>query len=382
MYLAFLTPEYPHPKVSHSAGIGTSIKNLATELVKQGHKVIVFVYSQDSNELLIENGIQIHKIAYKKYPVFSWYLYRKYIQNYINKIIIKEKIELIEAPDWTGITAFMKFKCPLVLRLHGTDAYFCELEGRKQKPKNYFFEKKALKSANHIVSVSKFTSNKTKQLFNLSKEIKVIHNGIDIEKFTISNSKLVIPNTLLYFGTVIRKKGVLELAAIFSKVVEKNPKARLTLLGKDVIDIFENKSTLELFRNKLSTKAKKNTIHVSHVPYNQVKEHISKAAVIVLPSFAEAFPMTWLEAMAMGKALMTSNIGWATELMVDGNTGFIENPKNHELFAEKIRQLLENKELNSSCGKNARKCIETNFSQEIIGNQNIEFFKNIVDGSV
>jgi len=58
-------------------------------------------------------------------------------------------------PDWTGISAFMNLKCPIVIKCHGSDTYFCALEKRKQKFKNYFLEKKALKSADYILSVSK-----------------------------------------------------------------------------------------------------------------------------------------------------------------------------------------------------------------------------------
>ena len=133
MQIAFLTSEYPHPKIAQSAGLGTSIKNLATELTKLKHRVYVFVYSQGSTEIFDDNGISVHKIAFKKYSLMGWYFYRKYIQNYINKTIQKENIDLLEAPDWTGITAFMKISCPLVVRLHGSDAYFCHLENRKQK---------------------------------------------------------------------------------------------------------------------------------------------------------------------------------------------------------------------------------------------------------
>jgi len=379
MNIAFLTPEYPHSKIKHSAGIGTSIKNLAVELIKQQHKVIVFVYGQHSDEVFNEDGVIIHKIAHQKYIIGGWYFYRKQLQKYINRTVKKSNIQLIEAPDWTGVTAFIKFKCPLLIRLHGTDAYFCELEGRKQKVKNYFFEKIALKSADYITSVSKFTALETKRLFNIKTEIKVIHNGIDTSQFYNNLSfEDGYDKSILYFGTIIRKKGVLELAHIFNKVVESYPLVHLTLLGKDVSDIFENTSTLELFKDKLSPNAKKNCTHITHVPYNKVKEHIARANVIVLPSFAEAFPMTWLEAMAMGKALVTSNIGWAKELTVDGETGFTENPVNHNLYAEKIIKLLENVDLNRTFGTNAKKRISNYFSQEIISKQNIEYFKSII----
>ncbi|SNR36493.1 glycosyltransferase family 4 protein [Lutibacter flavus] len=377
MHIAFLTSEYPHAKISNSAGIGTSIKNLAVTLVNKGNIVTVFIYGTDCNDVFEDSGIIIHKITYKKYKFLSWYLYRKQLETYINKIIKNDQIDILEAPDWTGITAFMKFKCPLLIRLHGTDAYFCNLEGRKQKWKNYFFEKKALKSADYITAVSEFTAKKTAEIFKLHKTIKVIYNGIDIHNF--SNLKVeVVKNSILYFGSMIRKKGVLELAYIFNEVINKKPSSNLILVGKDVIDIFEKKSTVQLFMNRLSKEAKKKVIYKSEVPYSDVKQYIANTSVIVLPSFAEAFPMTWLEAMSMEKALVTSNIGWANELMINGKTGFMENPKAHQLYADKILQLLNNQKLNSAFGKKAKQRIETSFSQDLIGKQNIEFFKSII----
>ncbi len=377
MHIAFLTPEYPHNRISHSAGIGSSIKNLAEQLVAKGHKVTIFVYSQDSSEVIDNHKISIHKIAYKKYPFFSWYFYRKSIQNYINQVIKKENIDLIEAPDWTGITAFMRLSAPVIIRLHGTDTYFCHLEKRTQKIKNFLVEKRALKRADYLISVSEFTAIKTKELFNLKKKIPVIYNGIDTHFFS-NTPKNEIPNSLLYFGSIIRKKGVLELAQIFNHVITIIPEATLTLLGRDVKDIITGTSTLALFTDLLSEKAKKNVIHINNVPYTEVKNHIAAASVIVLPSFAEAFPMTWLEAMAMKKALVTSNIGWANELMIDRVTGFSENPKNHTKYAEKIVTLLSDADLKSKFGENAQMRIRTSFSLETIGAKNIDYYKQII----
>jgi glycosyltransferase involved in cell wall biosynthesis len=378
MHIAFLTPEYPHPKVLKSAGIGSSIKNLAGQLVAKGHKITVFVYSQDQSEIINDNGIQIHKIAYKNYKILSWYFYRKKIQNYINYIIQENPINLIEVPDWTGITAFMNLKCPVVIRLHGSDAYFCHLEKRKQKFKNFIFEKTALKRAEFIISVSEFTAIKTKEIFKLKTDITVIHNGIDAQYFSPILKK-VEPNTILYFGSIIRKKGVLELVSTFNEVIKINTKAKLIFIGKDVIDIIEQKSTKLLIEQKLTFQAKKNVQFVEEVPYYKIKDYISKSSVVVLPSFAEAFPMTWLEAMAMGKALVTSNIGWANELMVNEETGFMVSPTNHKKYAKKINILLEDSKLNSKYGAQARKRIIENFSNKIIVEKNINFYQSILN---
>ncbi len=374
MKIAFLTPEYPHSRIGHSGGIGTSIKNLAEGLVKQKIKVSLFIYGQAENVVFEENGITFHLIKHIKFKFFGWYLYRKHLAKYMNRVILKDQIDVIEAADWTGITAFMNLKVPLVIRLHGTDAYFCNLEGRPQKKKNFFFESRALKSANTIISASDFTAIKTKEIFGLSKNIVTLYNGIDTDKF----KPLHLPkkaSSILYFGTIIRKKGVLDLAKAFQLLFNDNPDVKLTLIGKDNLDALEGKSTLALFNQSLDDEAKASVRHLNHMPYEEVVKEIDRAEVAVLPSRAEAFPMSWLEAMAMEKAMVTSNIGWAKELMIHNETGFMIDPDNHSALAKSISEILKDKEMANRFGTNARKRIITSFSSEVIVKKNIEFYK-------
>jgi glycosyltransferase involved in cell wall biosynthesis len=61
------------------------------------------------------------------------------------------------------------------------------------------------------------------------------------------------------------------------------------------------------------------------VPYSEIKTYITQATVCVFPSFAEALPVSWIEAMAMEKAIV-ANIGWASDV-IDGINGF-GSPKN------------------------------------------------------
>jgi glycosyltransferase involved in cell wall biosynthesis len=377
MHIAFLTTEYPHSELTLKVGgIASFTKNLAVALKKKGIKVSVFLVSQTKQKIILDNGIKVHLIKEKRKKGFTWYVNRKAIERYVNRVVGKDEIDVIEAPDWGGLTAFMKFKIPLVIRLHGTDSYFCNLENRPVKFKNYYFEKMALKRANKIIGVSSFVSNKTKEIFNLKKKIYIIYNAIDVTLFYSKNT-IVEKNTILYFGSIIRKKGVLELSTIFNKVVKSLPEAKLILIGKDVIDFYKHTSTLELLKNDFSVLALANFKHHTEIPYTKVKSYIAKAELVVLPSFAEAFPMTWLEAMAMEKKMVTSDIGWAKELMINENTGFTVSPKNHELYAKRIVDFLTNKKYDD-LPKNARQRIIENFNQDKIVEQNIQFFKEII----
>jgi len=380
MHIAFLTSEFPHEKLGHSAGIGTSIYNMALSLLKNNVKVTVFVYSQYQNNIFEFNGISIHSIKHKKYAFLGWYFYRKYINNYINLVIENENINLIEVPDWTGITAFIKFNIPLVIRIHGSDAYFCYLEGRLQKRKNFYFEKIAIHNADALVSVSKYAAKVTKQIFKLKKTVEIIPNGINTQNFKNQNPTEYTKNTILYYGTLIRKKGVLELAKIFNKVVEEVPDAILILIGSDSNDIRSGeKSTYKLMQNIFTNKAKKQVNYIGKVPYADLVNHIKDAHICVFPSLAESFGMVTIEAMAMQKPVINSNYGWANELIENNYDGILEDSKNHNKFTEAIVDLLMNSLKTQRIAKNAVKSVKEKFEMNNLAEKNIKFYQSIID---
>ena len=381
MHIGFLTPEFPHPETGKSAGLGSSIKTLAHSLKKEGVEVSVFIYGQNKNKEIEDEGLKLHMIEQRNYPLFGWILYRKFLEKYLSKCIKEDNIDLLEAPDWTGITAFMRLPCPLLIRMHGSDAYFCHLERREQKWKNYWFEKTALKAADHLLSVSQFTADKTREIFGLERGIIVIPNGVDIDQFVPGRIEIK-EKTILYFGSLIRKKGVIELAFIFNKIIKDQPDAFLRLVGKDVVDILKKRSTLKIIREVLSEEAGARFEYIPEVPYEKISNVISSHAVVVFPSFAEAFPMSWLEAMAMGKALVTSKIGWAGEIMINGKTGFMADPKDHSEFAEKILKLVNDPKLRHDMGGNSRQRITAHFSAEVIAKKNIEFYQHAAEKEI
>jgi len=379
MQIAFLTPEYPHPKTGSSGGIGTSIKNLATGLLGEGCSVRVLVYGQKEDGIFEDNGITIQQIQNVKLKGLSWWLTRKKLERIINQLHANQEIDLVEAPDWTGITSFIQpQKCPIVIRLNGSDTYFCHLDHRPVKWINKFHERRALQKADGLLSVSQFTADLTNQVFGLQKEFTIIPNAIDVDLFN-DNGTINGKNAILYFGSLIRKKGLLELPFIFNEVVKGNPEVQLMLIGKDVPDIVSgNASTWVLMQTLFSAEALQKVRYLGSVPYPEIKKQIDLATVCVFPSFAEALPVSWIEAMAMQKALVASNIGWATEIIDDGLDGFLVHPKDHNLYAERILELLENTALQKQFGTAARKKIVSRFSMEVVAKQSILFYVTIM----
>jgi glycosyltransferase involved in cell wall biosynthesis len=388
MKIAFLTPEYPHSKTGSSGGIGTSIKNLAVGLLAEGCSVRILVYGQNEEAVFDDKGITIQQIKNLKFKGLSWFLTRKKIEKIINQLYTNKEIDLLEAPDWTGITSFIQPKqCPIIIRLNGSDTYFCHLDHRPVKWINKFHERKALQNADALLSVSRFTADLTNEVFGLQKDFTIIPNSIDTSLFFCNSSSLlrrgVGGEVILYFGSLIRKKGLLELPFIFNEVIKKNPDAKLILIGKDVSDILTgNASTWGMMQSLFTAKALQNVSYLGSVPYQDIKGYIETSTVCVFPTFAEALPVSWIEAMALQKPIVASNIGWASEVIEDGVEGFLVHPKNHKEYAEQILELLENSKMQKDFGIAARKKVELKFSIETVAKQSLLFYNEIISRKI
>lgn len=376
-HVGYIVSHYPHKVFGHDGGLGTSVFNLA-EMLSQKIKVSVFVYGQDKDFVIKEGNHTIYSIKnIKREPGF--YYNRKHIETFINKKIAEEQIQIIEAPDWTGITAFMRFSIPLVIRFHGSDTYFCHIEGRKQKWKNKFFERVAVTGADAFVAPTAYAGKVSKELFKLSREVKTIHYGIRLENFENNEPENFTEGLILYLGTLIRKKGVLELPGIFKNVLKKYPKAKLVLAGSDAPDIQTgNKSTWKLVQDMMDKEMKERVEYMGRIPYGNVREMVKRANVCVFPTYAETLGMVTIESMAMQKPVVNSNIGWAQELMEDGRSGFLVHPSDHDLFAKRIVSVLESKAYAIEIGKEARNYVTGKFDIRKQVEKNMEFYSQLL----
>ncbi len=381
MKIAFLTPEFPHPKFKFSGGIGTSVFNLAKGLTKAGNEVVIVLYGQEKDNYFVEDGIAFYQIKNSKVKGFSLLLTQKKIERLLHNLVVENKIDIIEAVDWEGITSNIKTNCPLIVKLHGSDTYFCHIDKRPVKFFNRYRERRAFIKADKIVSVSQYTAQVTNGLFQLSRDYKVIPNGIDIHDFNSSSvEEDQLAPIILYYGTLIRKKGLLELPIIFNEVHSKNKNTKLILVGRDSADVVTGNSSIWAMMQPLFTKeALQNVSYIGSVSYDKIKDYINKATVCVFPTFAEALPVSWIEAMAMNKAIVASNIGWASEVIDEGISGYLVHPKNHQEYASQILKLIENPSLRTQFGIAARNKVEKKFSIEVVAKESIAFYQKCIN---
>jgi glycosyltransferase involved in cell wall biosynthesis len=374
MHVAFLTTEYPPLP---SGGIGTSIRNLARALVMQGHCATVLVAGA-GNEFE-DRGVSVRFTGETRLPKLGWLWDTRRTQRVLNELIRRDGVDVIESHDWCGPSAGLRLDRPLSVRCHGAATYFAHLLSERVRPSVRWTETLALRQANDVVAVSRFTADVTRRLFRLRSEVSVIPNGIDAAQFTPAAVDETEPETILYFGTLARKKGVLDLCRIFSSLIERRPHARLLFVGRDAPDARTGSpSTLALCQASLSSSARARVQFLGAQPHDRVQEYVRRAALCVFPSYAEAFPVAWLEAMACAKAVVAYDTGWAREVFHEGESGRLVPTGNTEAFARTIEELLSDEDARLRLGCAARARVESRFTSERIARQSVERYEQLL----
>lgn len=374
MHVAFLTTEYPPLPCG---GIGTSIRNLARALVARGDRASVLVAG--AGKEFEDRGVTVRFTGETNVPKVGWLWDARRAQRGLNEMIRRDGVDVVEAHDWCGPSAGLRLDRPLSVRCHGAATYFAHLLDERVRPSVRWTETLALRQAGDVVAVSRFTADVTRRLFRLRSEVGVIPNGIDAAQFAPAEPEEVEPDTILYFGTLARKKGVLDLCRVFSSVVERRPRARLLFVGRDAPDPRTGSpSTLALCRESLSPAARERVEFLGAQPYDKVQEHVRRAALCVFPSYAEAFPLAWLEAMACAKPVVAYDIGWAREIVREGESGVLVPAGDTEAFARAVEELLSDEGARLRLGRAARERVEAHFTSESIARQSVERYQKLL----
>ena len=126
----------------------------------------------------------------------------------------------------------------------------------------------------------------------------------------------------------------------------------------------------------LSPKALNNTTYYGTVVSNEVLSYVSKAHVVIFPSYGETLSIALLEAMSIGKLVVTSNIPAFREIIDHGKNGIIANSLQDYIYT--ISKMFLGTYENSILKENAYETIATKFNQERIVLENINYYNSII----
>jgi glycosyltransferase involved in cell wall biosynthesis len=378
MHVGYLTCEYPPMP---SGGIGTSVRALARAVVRAGHRATVLGWGHDAH--FDDEGVRVAMLPASPVPRMGWLANRVSMHRALKALAAHDGLDIVEAPDWCGPSAGLAPGCPIVIRCNGSALYFARLLGEPVRRSVVAAEWLALRRAAGVVAVSRFTASETHRLFRLPRPVGTIPNGIDPAQFAPVPPGAVERDVVLYAGTVTRKKGVLDLCRVFSRLVERRPSARLRVVGRDTPDPRTGSASFwAVCWSELSAAARERTDYLGARPHAEVREHLARAAVCAFPSHAEALPLVWLEAMACGRPVVAYDIGWAPEVVTSGRTGVLVARGDLGGMAHALARLLDAPDLADALGRAAREDVEARFGADRVAAQSLAWYARVLDAGV
>ena len=328
-------------------GSGVVATELGKALAKKGHEIHFITYSQPSRLDFLNENLFYHEVEFRSYPLFEYPPYELALASKMVSVVKNEKLDLLHVhyaiPHASA--AYMAKQIlkthgiyiPVVTTLHGTDITLVGKDASYEPVVTF-----SINQSDGVTSVSDDLKRETYQSFQIVKDIEVIPNFIDLEKFKKQKKdhfkKAICPNgeSLIVHTSNFRKvKRIADVVKVFHNIHKEIP-SKLLMIGDGPERSHAETMTRELgisdavrFLGKLEA----------------VEEVLSVADLFLMPSEKESFGLAALEAMACEVPVISSNTGGLPELNIQGVTGFMSEVGDIEDMTRKSLFVLDRNNL-------------------------------------
>lgn len=338
-------------------GSGVLATELGKVLADKGYGVHFITYQQPVRLTGFSANIFYHEVRVPSYPLFDFPPYETALASTLVDVVKNNNVDLLHVhyaiPHASAafmakqILAEENIHVPFITTLHGTDI---TLVGRDKtyEPVVSF----SINKSDAITAVSDNLRKETLDNFNIQKEISVIHNFVDINRFSVKPmdafKKVIAPHgekVILHASNFRKVKRIADVIYTFNKIKKVIP-SKLLLVG----DGPERHMAEELCRELGIFE------ETRFVGKQQDMEDIYAIAdLFLLPSEYESFGLAALEAMAAGTPVVATNAGGIPEIITHGKNGFLSEVGDVESMSANAIILLGNNDMLRSFGNEARK---------------------------
>lgn len=343
----------------HSTAGGSSV--VATEvglaLARRGHRVhfvsTALPFRLASSPEANDPNVYFHEVSGFHYPLFEGSLTTIALASKLHEVIEEAGLDLIHAhyavPHATAALLARDMSTtrpPVVTTLHGTDVTLVGMDKSYLRATQY-----SIQQSNRVTAVSRYLAEHTRQAMGVDREISVVHNSVDANRFRPGGDPSLRKRwahpeefVLLHVSNFRQVKRTEDVVRVFDLVQTQLP-ARLIMVG----DGPERARTHELAES-LGVGGR---VHfIGGTP--RIESLVALADVFLLPSVQEAFGLVALEAMACQVPVVASRIGGIPEVVVDGVTGYLRPPGDVAGMAQAVLEILGNDSLRRRMGAAGR----------------------------
>ncbi len=334
-------------------GSGIIATELGINLANRGHSINFISYETPFRLTGFHQNIQFHEVDVQNYPLFKYPPYTLALTSKIIEVCEANKLDILHVhyaiPH--SICAYLSRQIlrdssiKFVTTLHGTDITLVGIEHSYHKMVKF-----GIIESDKVSTVSNYLKQATIDKFKINKDISVIPNFVDTNKFSPNKRDIQCPlfeggyKFILHISNFRPVKNITILIKAYNLILKK-VNARLVLIG-DGTEI----STVRKLANKLGILDK--ICFLGKVEL--VEDLLPSADLFMLTSKTESFGLSLLEAMSCGVPTISSNVGGISEVVQHGETGFTFNPDDFNSMAEKAIEVLTNSDLHKHLSQNGR----------------------------
>ena len=336
-------------------GSGVLATELGKALANKGYEVHFISYNQPARLDFFSENVFYHEVNIAKYPLFEYAPYETALAGKMVDIVQSAHLDVLHVhyaiPHASAallakqILAQKGIHIPVVTTLHGTDITLVGREVTYEHVVSW-----SINQSDAVTAVSNKLKEETLEHFDITREIDVIPNFIDFNRFNKKPrehfKQMIAPNgekIIIHTSNFRKVKRVEDVVAIFSRIIKEIP-AKLLLIGDG-----PERSHIEKVCREHNT-----CDWVTFLGKQEsIEEILSIGDLFILPSESESFGLAALEAMACEVPVISTNAGGIPEVNIHGVTGFLSNIGDVDSMANHAITLLKDPEMLKSFRKNA-----------------------------
>jgi L-malate glycosyltransferase len=325
-------------------GSGVLATELGKALANKNHQVHFITYQQPVRLSGFNANIFYHEVRVPAYPLFDFPPYETALASTMVDVIVNNDLNLLHVhyaiPHASA--AYMAKKIlekqgihiPVITTLHGTDITLVGKD-KTYAPVVTF----SINESDAITAVSYNLRDETYKFFAIDKEIEVIHNFVDVQRFQRKPldafKKVIAPHgerILLHASNFRKVKRVVDVVKIFAQVNQVIP-SKLLFVGDG-----PERPVAESLARELGLFDAIRFVGKQE----QMEDILAVADLFLLPSEYESFGLAALEAMAAGVPVVSTNAGGLVEINESGKTGYVSNVGDVDAMGKQAISILEN----------------------------------------
>ncbi len=402
MKIGLLSFEYP-PETGFG-GIGTYTWYQARALARLGHEVHVLAGATEPTPLQVQehdgvtvfryrpDGLLMRSFARIAQHRLCWTRLR--LENAVSMLrglkalMRRHRYDLLEMPECGAEGCLINFLVgtTTIVRLHSPSRLIMPYYQVRQADMRLCsaLERLAIIRAKALSSCSHFLAREAKLALGIKRPVRVIPNGIDLSLFDRDDhwDAARVPGLppgrvmILFAGRMEQRKGIHLCLEIAAAILERYDVA-FVFAGQDLFGFMSGTLLPFLAKRRL-----RGTVHyLGKLDQRELRCCMRRADIFLLPSLWENCPYSCLEAMAAGRAIVSSDQGGMPEMIRDGKNGLLATCGVAGSFVARIQQLIESAELRGRLGRAARSTLEECYTDSRIARLSSDFYAECIDGT-